>query len=473
VRIEISLRIAADGAAEGESETRVDETVLVLDKAHDRLEAIGLSLAEGKAMLARVQERIVAAQAGAFAAERRCCSGCGRRLRAKDTGTLRFRTPFGDVRLASPRLRRCSCDPGEVRTVSPLRELFAERIAPEMLYLQTRWASLVSYGVTVDLLRDVLPVAETLNPETVRAQLHRVAERADANLGDEYGAYAEGTPRDWAALPPPEGEIVVGLDGGYVRGREKPGQAGHFEVMVGRSLPEDCDSRYFGFVAAVDKKPRRRLHDLLAEQGLQMNQAITFLTDGGDTVRTMATEVAPLADHVLDWFHITMRLTVLRQYVRGLAHHDGKEAEDLDRQLRRIKGLLWHGNLHEAVPCCEDLALKVLDLESGYASLSALKKAAAEFHTYIANNADAIPNYAERHRYGERVSTAFVEATVNVVVGKRFTKRQQMRWSRRGAHRLLQTRTRTLDGSLRALFAGWHPGMAIGEAPEPEPVLAA
>lgn len=468
MRIEIRLHIAADEAVDG-----IDETVLVLDKPHDRLEAIGLSLDEGKAMLAQVQERIVTAQAGAFAAERRCCTACGQRLRAKDTGTLRFRTAFGDVRLASPRLRRCACDPSAVRTVSPLGDLFAERVAPEMLYLQTRWASLVSYGVTVDLLRDVLPVGETVNPETVRAQLHRVAERADAELGDEYGSYAEGTPRDWAALPPPEGEIVVGLDGGYVRGRERPGQAGHFEVLVGRSMPEDRDSRYFGFVAAVDTKPRRRLHALLADQGLQMNQEITFLTDGGDTVRAMANEVAPLADHVLDWFHLTMRLTVLRQYVRGLAHRDEQEAEELDRLLCRIKGLLWHGNLHEALPCCADLADAVLELESGEASLPALRKAAAEFHTYIANNAAAIPNYAERHRYGERVSTAFVEATVNVVVGKRFTKRQQMRWSRRGAHRLLQTRTRTLDGSLRTLFAGWYPGMAGSAATQHEPALAA
>lgn len=176
MRIEITLRIAADEAGDGVPCT--DETVLVLDKPHDRLEAIGLSLEEGKAMLARMQQRIVAAQAGAFAAERRCCAGCGRRLRAKDTGSVRFRTPFGDVRLASPRLRRCTCDHSDTRTVSPLRELFTERVAPEMLYLQTRWASLVSYGVTVDLLRGVLPVARTLSPETVRDQLRRVAERA-------------------------------------------------------------------------------------------------------------------------------------------------------------------------------------------------------------------------------------------------------------------------------------------------------
>jgi len=39
-------------------------------------------------------------------------------------------------------------------------------------------------------------------------------------------------------------------------------------------------------------------------------------------------------------------------------------------------------------------------------------------------------------------------------------KRQQMQWTRRGAHLLLQTRTRALDGTLRPLFERWYPGLA-------------
>src|SRR5436190_24041874 len=39
-------------------------------------------------------------------------------------------------------------------------------------------------------------------------------------------------------------------------------------------------------------------------------------------------------------------------------------------------------------------------------------------------------------------------------------KRQQMQWTKRGAHLLLQTRTRALDGTLRPLFEHWYPGLA-------------
>ena len=85
--------------------------------------------------------------------------------------------------------------------------------------------------------------------------------------------------------------------------------------------------------------------------------------------------------------------------------------------------------------------------------------------TYIANNAAAIADYSERWDHGESISTAFVESTVNLVISRRFAKKQQMQWSKKGAHRLLQTRTQTLDGTLRDLFTSWYPAMAANDGP--------
>ena len=84
-----------------------------------------------------------------------------------------------------------------------------------------------------------------------------------------------------------------------------------------------------------------------------------------------------------------------------------------------------------------------------------------------------IPNYAERRRYGERVSTGFVESAINTVVGKRFCKRQQMQWSKPGAHLLLHARTRALDGTLREKFEQWYPGLKNDDITEKAEQLAA
>jgi hypothetical protein len=81
----------------------------------------------------------------------------------------------------------------------------------------------------------------------------------------------------------------------------------------------------------------------------------------------------------------------------------------------------------------------------------------------FASNADSL---SERFRAGERISSCLAESTVNAVISKRFAKRQQMQWTPRGAHLLLQARTRTFDGTLRPLFERWFPGLANNNTAE-------
>ncbi len=83
---------------------------------------------------------------------------------------------------------------------------------------------------------------------------------------------------------------------------------------------------------------------------------------------------------------------------------------------------------------------------------------------WVEQNQSFIPNYGERWRNGERISTSFVESTVNVVINKRFNKKQQMQWTERGAHLLLQARTRVLNDELDSKFEQWYPGFKGQEA---------
>ena len=103
------------------------------------------------------------------------------------------------------------------------------------------------------------------------------------------------------------------------------------------------------------------------------------------------------------------------------------------RELERTKWFLWHGNVFQAL---KELPSIDLDLELAYGNattaIGKLCKAVQEFDTFIERNGGFIPNYGERYRNGERISTGFVESTVNQVVSKRMVKKQQMRWSHRG-----------------------------------------
>ena len=65
---------------------------------------------------------------------------------------------------------------------------------------------------------------------------------------------------------------------------------------------------------------------------------------------------------------------------------------------------------------------------------------------YIENNEGALIDYGWRHRAGKPISRSRAEGTVNQLVNARMNKRRQMRWSPRGAHRVLQVRAAVLDG---------------------------
>ena len=273
-------------------------------------------------------------------------------------------------------------------------------------------------------------------------------------------------------MPIPNGPLTVGIDGGFVRAR---GQSGHFEVITGKSLlafkrgdRDDTvapNAKSFAFVQTFDEKPKRRLFELLKSQGMQENQQITFLSDGGDDVRNLPLYLNPQAEHLLDWFHITMRLTVMRQMAKGLSEMigDGEERYALRQPvldtLERIKWYLWHGNLYQALKHLDGLEadLDAATFGRDDERTRKLLKNVAEFHTYVENNRDFIPNYGERYRQGETISTAFVESTVNQVISKRMVKCQQMQWSQRGAHLLLQTRTQVLNDDLEQTFRRWYP----------------
>jgi hypothetical protein len=129
------------------------------------------------------------------------------------------------------------------------------------------------------------------------------------------------------------------MDGGYVRGQEQ----GWFTAIAGKSLASfhrdgrdpDPSGRCFAFVQTVDDKPRARLVDTLSQQGMQPKQQVVFLSDGADTLRRLQQNIAPEAEHVLDRYHVTMRLTVLGQMIKGRGPTPSRS---------RLRPLRWSGS---------------------------------------------------------------------------------------------------------------------------------
>jgi hypothetical protein len=191
----------------------------------------------------------------------------------------------------------------------------------------------------------------------VRRQVQATAQRLKDELGPEQAMFIEGCQRDWDELPRPDLPLTVGLDGGYVHAAgQRSRREGWFEVIAGKSVPTQGPARCFGFVQTYDPKPKRRLFEALKSQGMQANQQVTFLTDGGEDVRGLPLYLNPQAEHLIDWFHLTMRLTVMGQMAKGLGRGAASElATEVGRELERLKWFLWHGNVFRALQVVEDL----------------------------------------------------------------------------------------------------------------------
>jgi hypothetical protein len=119
----------------------------------------------------------------------------------------------------------------------------------------------------------------------------------------------------------------------------------------GKSLSEDRPSRCFGFVQTYDEKPKRRLFELLKGQGMQI---VMFFSDGGTDIREVQQYLNPEAEHYLDWFHITMRLTVMGQYAKGLDTTQ-ENRQVILKLLESVKHYLWHGNVSRARDRIQDI----------------------------------------------------------------------------------------------------------------------
>jgi hypothetical protein len=317
--VKVTVQVVVQAGDDADAPSVVRE-VLSLDRDTLASDTLGLQRGEAMDLLSAVQGVLVEEQAKAALATQVACPECGRPRRHKDSRTIVVRSLFGTLRLASPRWWHCGCQPQASRTFSPLAAVLPTRVTPELQYLEAKFAGLVSYGLSAQLLGELLPLGRPLHATAVRHHVQAVAQRLEDELAAErFSFFIEGCPRDWAELPRPDLPLVVGLDGGYVHSsQQRSRRDGWFEVIAGKVIPDQGPAKCFGYVQTYDTKPKRRLFEVLTSQGMQANQQVTFLTDGGEDIRDLPLYLNPQAEHLLDWFHVTMRLTVMTNMAKSL-----------------------------------------------------------------------------------------------------------------------------------------------------------
>jgi hypothetical protein len=417
--------------------------VATINRPDDLVEIahLGLTLAEGKRLLAGLQQQIVAAQARDHAVRRPDCQSCGAVCHVKDYRDHAIATLFGQVKVRLPRFRCAGCGGSEAGHGWPSHC----RSTPELDQLQAHLSALMTYRVAADLMAQMFPVDAGNDPETLRC--HTLTIGADL--------------RDQATVQPDTAAsaIAVTLDSTFIRSCEEGER--HLEVRVGNVETASGGRQVFGAVAKADTDIKMLIRRSLDAVGRTEDTVLTAFTDGCPGLRRILAEAGVTEVPILDWFHIGMRLQHLEQIAGGLSADDpGRAAAKavIVEEVDRLHWRLWNGKAKDA-HISIDRIRAVMHHSQGEQgqrkSIAPSRKLWTALHAldgYLTGQSDWLVNYAERHRAGLRVGTAITEGTANFLVNRRMNKSQQMRWSRRGADLLLQVRCAVYNGTLGSGF---------------------
>ncbi len=309
---------AADGA-----------TILaVIERRERSLVKMGLTLAEGRSLLAEAQSALVAQQVGAWMSGHTECNRCGAAPCHKDSRFVVLRTVFGKVKIASTRLWSCNCGakPGALRrSTSPLCKALPMRITPELQYLQVKWAAHLPCRQATDLLKEVLPLDTGISYGDTRRRIRAVGKELDAEVERDIAA----RPKIVADDPIRESASVasVSVDSAWLNHRSpqsrqvacavalvrspwstpSTAQDRQVNILTGRATFAGHAPRVYAYVHKEVPSAAARLDQFLSRSGVGPNERVTVISDdAGEFVK--AVEGSQLArGRILDWFHIAMK----------------------------------------------------------------------------------------------------------------------------------------------------------------------
>src|SRR5690349_2885058 len=398
---------------------------------------LGLTHAEGKQLLARIQQAVVAAQSRDHAVHRPRCRTCGAACQLKDYRPHQIATVFGPVTVRLPRFRCAGCRGAQAGVGWPAHC----RSTPELDQLRAQYAALLPYRVAAGVLEHLLPIGAGITHETLRAHtLKRGAALRDA---------APAAPAAAAAA------VTLSVDSTYIR-RCEDGQR-HLEVRLGTVETAAGARQVFAAVARTDTEIETLIRRSLAAVGHTRDTKLTAFTDGCPGLRSILAEAGVAEPPFLDWFHIAMRLEHAEKTAGSLPSETPEQAHAkavIVTEVDRLRWRVWNGKTSDAQLTLERIreVMPAFQGERGRGARSPSSRrlwtALREIDRYLSSQSAWLVNHAERLRAGQRVGTSITEGTANFLVNRRMNKAQQMRWSRRGADLLLQVRCAVINGKL-------------------------
>jgi hypothetical protein len=157
----------------------------------------------------------------------------------------------------------------------------------------------------------------------------------------------------------------------------------------------------------------------LLQQGMKRDTGMRVVTDGDDGLRNFVQRSSPRPmESQVDWFHIGMRLELLRKVVvMPVTYQEYLVApqafDPVQRRVSQLRDALWRGKSWQALL---QFAWLTGDINRWAAehpgrcaqSVRRAKQVIKEFRNYVCGNRRSLPHFAKQRAAGHRISTAHI-----------------------------------------------------------------
>jgi hypothetical protein len=262
----------------------------------------------------------------------------------------------------------------------------------------------------------------------------------------------------------------LGIDVGYVRRARSNGKgagkdradtgkgSSSIAVVVAALGPVGKQPRVWASAMPRTKRLQEEMTRFLKDSGYDDPNDVCVLTDGAPDLVGVADDLPFDSEWVLDWTHIGRMLRHVDQAITPLAYGQltaNGSAFELWDLFVRFRSLVWTGETVGWQKLAENL-YRLLELREKRDPTASRQAKQARYRlmnvvTYLQSNLESLIDYRTWQRVGRRISTSFVESSINRIVGRRMCKSQHMRWSRAGAHSVVQVRVALLNQELHEL----------------------
>ena len=362
------------------------------------------------------------------------CPKCQGKLKFSGTVKSLFHSVFSDHKIPVKRRKCCNKDCGWT-SVPSIASLFKTNAHPDLSKLQSEMSAKYTYRHAQKIVNAMSYYSRKVNNHN---HLHDIVETVGNYVCSNQAS---------ELLPdiPASEELVIQVDGGHLKTKEpdsrsfealtsviyNPNNVRYSEPRKKENLEQEQPrratilSKHCAASALDDNLETIKKQTLLAaqKQGMTIETKVTALCDGAsncwnvvDALKDQCVNITK----ILDWFHIAMKFKNI-----SLPKYLAKKVD-------KIKWCVWNGLKAEAIHRFDEIISKTKNEK--------MKDRLTKLQNYLINNQEYLVNYSERYRAGKLISSSLAESNVETLINQRCKGQQHMKWTREGAHPLLQIR---------------------------------